>query len=66
MMHVKKLAEHILFLKGEVEMKASHEVQKIHDVKKMLELGVKMEAGSVKDYNGWANECSKNADSASK
>ena len=66
MLHVERLAERILFLKGEVEMVYSKEVEKIHDVKKMLELSKKMEAGSVKDYNLWANECSANADSASK
>ncbi|MHC1776560.1 MAG: ferritin-like domain-containing protein [Lentimicrobium sp.] len=66
MMHVEQLAERILFLKGEVEMKASQDVEKIHDVKKMLEMAAGMETGSVKDYNEWANECSKNADSASK
>ncbi len=66
MMHIEMLAERILFLKGEVEMKASQDVQKIHDVKKMLEMSAGMETGSVKDYNEWANECSKNADSASK
>jgi bacterioferritin len=66
MQHVERLAERILFLKGEVEMVNSKEVEKIHDVKKMLELSKKMEVGSVKDYNLWANECSANADSASK
>ena len=66
MMHVEQLAERVLFLKGEVEMKVSQQVQKIHNVKEMLELAAKMETGSVKDYNEWANECSKNADSASK
>jgi bacterioferritin len=66
MLHVEKLADRILFLKGEVEMKTSQDVQKIHDVKKMLEMAASMETGSVKDYNEWANECSKNADSASK
>lgn len=66
MMHVEKLAERILFLKGEVEMKVGHDVEKIHDVKKMLETAVAMESSSVTDYNAWANECSKNADSASK
>lgn len=66
MMHIEKLAERILFLKGEAEIKASHEVQKIHDVKKMLELACQMETGSARDYNNWANECSKNSDSASK
>ena len=66
MMHVEKLADRILFLKGEVEITAAHEVQKIHDVKQMLELAAGMETESVKDYNEWANVCSQNADSASK
>jgi bacterioferritin len=66
MMHVEKLAERILFLKGEVEMIVAHEVKKIHDVGKMLELAAEMETGSAHDYNLWANECSKNADSATK
>ncbi len=66
MMHVEKLAERILFLKGEVEMKPASDVEKITDVKKMLEKGAAMETGSVKDYNEWANECSRNADSATK
>jgi bacterioferritin len=66
MMHVERLAERILFLKGEVEMKPSGDVKKITAVKQMLELAAEMETGSVRDYNLWANECSKNADSASK
>ena len=35
MMHVEKCAERILFLKGEVEMKAAQDVKKIHSVKDM-------------------------------
>jgi bacterioferritin len=66
MMHIEMLAERILFLKGEVEMKASNDVDKIHDVKKMLELADEMETNSANDYNHWANECAKNADSVSK
>ena len=66
MQHIERLAERILFLKGEVEMMASTEVKKIHDVKKMLELGADMETASAHSYNVWANECSKNADSVSK
>jgi len=66
MMHIELLAERVLFLKGEVELKASTEVKKIHDVKKMLEMAAEMETSSVMDYNNWALECSKNADSASK
>ena len=66
MMHIEKLAERILFLKGEVEIKASGEVKKIHNVKEMLGIAANMETASVNDYNVWANECSKNADSVSK
>ena len=66
MMHIEKLAERALFLKGEVEIVASDEVKKIHNVKEMLELAAQMEEQSANDYNLWANECSKNADSVSK
>jgi bacterioferritin len=64
--HVEHCAERILFLEGEVEMAAAGSVQKIHDVKEMLELARKMEQESARDYNMWANECSANADSGSK
>ena len=66
MLHVERLAERILFLKGEVEMTASAEVTKIHQVDEMLKLARKMEENSARDYNIWANECSTNADSVSK
>ncbi|MFH0883898.1 MAG: bacterioferritin [bacterium] len=64
--HVERLAERILFLKGDVELKDSHEANKIHDVEKMLKLAAEMETQSAKDYNLWANECSAHADSTSK
>ena len=64
--HIERCAERILFLRGEVEMVASLEVEKIHDVRQMLEKARKMEEDSTKDYNVWANECSANADSASR
>lgn len=66
MMHVEKLAERILFLKGEVELKAKDDVKKIKDLTEMLKLAASMEEGSARDYNLWANECSANADSATK
>ena len=65
MLHIERLADRILFLKGEVEMEASTEVKKIHDVTEMLTLQ-QMEEGSAQDYNVWANACSTNADSVSK
>ena len=66
MLHIEKLAERILFLKGEVEMVASEEVQKIHKVDEMLKKAAKMEEDSAKEYNVWANECAANADAITK
>jgi bacterioferritin len=66
MTHAERLAERILFLKGDVEMVYSMEVQKIHDVKQMLEMAVKLEEDAVMSYNRAANECAANADSVSK
>jgi bacterioferritin len=66
MLHIERLAERILFLKGEVELVASAEVQKIHDVPEMLKLARQMEEESALSYNRWANECGANADSVSK
>jgi bacterioferritin len=66
MLHTERLAERILFLKGEVEMTASVAVQKIHDVRTMLEVARGMEESAVEAYNQWANECAANADSVSK
>ena len=64
--HIELCAERIIFLGGDVDMVASMEVQKIHDVQKMLELARKMEEESTRDYNVWANECSANADAGSR
>ena len=66
MIHVEKLADRILFLKGEVEMKTAQEVQKIKTVRDMLEISRKMEQDSAKEYNRWAIECATNADAISK
>ncbi len=66
MLHIERLAERILFLKGEVEMAASSEVQKLPEVEAMLKLAAKMEEDSAREYNLWANECAANADSVSK
>lgn len=66
MRHIELLAERILFLKGDVKMVVAGDVQTEHDVQKMLEMGMEMEEESALHYNQWANECSQNADSASK
>lgn len=64
--HIEELAERVIFLQGDVEMKAAAEVLQIRDVKGMLEQAAKMESDSADSYNQWAIECSQNADSVSK
>lgn len=66
MQHVELLAERIIFLGGDVEMVASGSVKPIQEVGEMLDMAIKMEMSSIRDYNLWANECSANADSGSK
>ncbi len=64
--HVEKLAERILFLKGEAKMATSGPVELITDPAEMLAKACKMEQGSANDYNQAAQECGANADAASK
>ena len=66
MIHIERLADRILFLKGDVNMTAAHPVKTITNVKEMLEIAAQMETESARDYNVWANECAQNADSVSK
>lgn len=64
--HVERLAERILFLKGDVKMELAGAVESITDAEKMVARAAQMEEESAAAYNKWALECSANADSASK
>ena len=64
--HVERLADRILFLKGDVKMETAGPVEPITDAQKILVKAAAMEQAGVRDYNQFALECSKNADSASK
>lgn len=66
MIHVEKLAERILFLKGDVDMIPSTKVVKLKDPKEMLEKAYEMETTSIDEYNAWARECGEEVDAASK
>ena len=66
MMHIERLADRILFLKGDVNLDAAEQVQSIQDVGEMLKLATQMEQGSIRDYNNWALECGAAADSMTK
>ena len=64
--HVERLADRILFLKGEVEMVTAGPVEKITDPQKILVKAAAMEQDGVTSYNQFALQSSQNADSASK
>ena len=64
--HVERLAERILFLKGDVEMVAAGPVKKITDAQKILAKAAEMEQAGVTSYNQAAIQCAQNADSVSK
>ncbi len=66
MMHIEKLADRILFLKGEVEVKAAGPVEKITEPVAMLKKAMLMEDGSQTDYNKAAIDCANNADAVTK
>jgi bacterioferritin len=66
MLHVERLADRILFLKGDVVMEAAEKVDPIQDVKAMLEWANNSEQSAIGMYNRFAIECAANADSATK
>lgn len=57
MMHIDRIADRILFLQGEVEMKPSFEPRKIRDVKEAMEFSMTLEQRTVDSYNEWARLC---------
>ena len=66
MKHIERLAERILFLKGEVELVRGEPVQRITDPEAVLTRAAAMEQASVGDYNEAARECAANSDAQSK
>ena len=66
MAHIERLAERILFLKGEVELRPSETVEKIGEPERILARAVLMETKSIADYNEAARACTAQADAQSK
>lgn len=66
MMHIERLAERILFLKGDVNLVASGPVERITEPEQILARALEMEASAVEMYNNFALQCSAEADSVSK
>ncbi len=66
MVHIEKLAERILFLKGDVKMVPAGPVEVITEPTAILTRAAEMEQDAVEVYNKAALECSANADAVSK
>ena len=64
--HVERLADRILFLKGDVQMVTAGPVEPITDAQKALTKAAQMEQAGVTSYNQSAIKCGQNADAASK
>ena len=64
--HAERLAERILFLKGDVDMVAAGVVERITEPEAILTTAAEMEQSAAAMYNKFAIMCSENADSASK
>jgi bacterioferritin len=64
--HVEKLAERILFLKGDVDMVCAGPVERVVEPEAMVAKAMEMEDASARIYNQAALECAANADAVSK
>jgi bacterioferritin len=66
MTHIERIAERILFLKGDVEMVPAGAVEKITEPDEILTAAAGMERSAIEMYNEFAPQCGENADAASK
>ena len=64
--HVERLAERILFLKGDVNMVPAGPVERVIEPEAIVKRAAEMEYEAVGIYNQYAIQSSQNADSASK
>lgn len=64
--HVERLAERIIFLKGDVEIVAAGLTEKVTDPQKMLAQAAAMEREAVSVYNKFALQAGQSADAATK
>jgi bacterioferritin len=64
--HLERLADRVLFLKGDLDMTAAGPVEKIQDPEAILKRAMEMEQEGMGAYNQAAVECSANQDAASR
>ncbi len=66
MMHMERIAERILFLKGDLDMTAAFPTEQIQEPVDMLKAAVKAETDAIKMYNDFAKQCGEHSDSNTK
>lgn len=66
MQHVERIADRILYLKGDVVIEANARVRPIREISGMLQWATDAETSAIRMYNGFAIECGANADTATK
>jgi len=66
MTHIEAIAERILFLKGDVDMVAAGPIENVIEAEHIVTRAAQMEKEAADMYNGYAIECSANADAVSK
>lgn len=60
------LADRILFLGGDVELRPTKGVEKVNEPQKMVEMAKNMENESARNYNEWAKMISEETDVVTK
>ena len=66
MRHVEKIADRILFLKGDIVMEPTQKMHYISDIREMLSFSAKEEEYAIIQYNQFAKESTENMDSVTK
>ena len=66
MKHLERLADRILCLKGDVDIKPAREIRKNNQQNEMMIIAKEMELQSVARYKEWSDECSAWGDDLSK
>ncbi len=66
MRHVEKIADRILFLKGDIVMEPTQKMHYLSDIREMLSFAAKEEEYAITQYNQFAKESAENMDSVTK
>jgi bacterioferritin len=65
MLHIERIAERILFMKGDLKLAAAEPVLEVKDTTAMLQRARSMEEQCIRDYSRWAEASGAAADAVS-